>query len=456
MNSCSIENSAKSRAGVNWLGYRRVSRRGLLAGAGALAGMAFLDRRIALAQQATPVATPLPAARDWQAEHWVGTWATGQHIPGPGFGEEFPSQIIELGNRTLRQIVRVSIGGDQVRVRLANTFGDEPIAIGAARIALREAEERIDPASDRALTFSGLSSISIPAGATVLSDPVALPVAPLAELAISLYFPEPTTSSSVHGFAFQTNYLSPEGDVTAEVAMPVETTIQNWVYLSGVDVSAPEPAGAIVALGDSITDGAFSTPDTNSRWPDVLAERLAASDENALSVLNLGIGGNRLLHDSTAELPFFGPSALARFDRDVLAQPGVSHLIVFEGINDIGLPSMGGDTSENVSADQMIAALRQLAERAHEHGIVAIGATITPFEGASYFSPEGEAKRQAVNEWIRTGGAFDGLIDFDAIVRDPDQPARLLPAYDGGDHLHINDAGFAAMANGIDLELFRN
>jgi lysophospholipase L1-like esterase len=454
MSSDRIANEAGARETIGSPPFAVFSRRRWLAGAGALVGAVIWDRGESIARQATPVASPVSASRDWPTEQWVGTWATGQHVPGQGFGEEFPSQIIELGNRTLRQIVRISIGGEQVRVRLANIFGDEPVVIGAARIALRDADERIDPASDRVVTFSGTSSVTIPAGAVVLSDPIDLAVPPLAELAISLYFPEPTTSDSVHGFAFQTNYLSPEGDVTADIAMPVDTTLQSWAFLSGVDVAVSEPASAIVALGDSITDGAFSTADTNNRWPDVLAERLIASDEGGLAVLNQGIGGNRLLHDSPAELPFFGPSALARFDRDVLAQPGVSHLIVFEGINDIGLPVMAGDDSENVSADEMIAALRQLAERAHEHGIVAIGATITPFEESMVFSTEGEAKRQAVNDWIRAGGAFDGVIDFDAIARDPDKPTRLLPAYDSGDHLHPNDAGFEAMANGIDLELF--
>ena len=442
---------------------RLTRRQGIAALAGA--GLTIWSSRSVFARQATPAAAPVDAARDWTTERWVGSWSAGMHIPGPGFGEEFPSQIFDLSNRTLRQIARTSIGGDQVRIRLSNTFGDGPIEIGAARIALRDADQRIDPGSDQPVTFSGLPSVTIPAGATVVSDPVALPLPDLAELAVSLHFPKATTSTTVHGFAFQSNYISTEGDHTGEAALPVDSTIQSWAFLSGVDVAGGEPAGAVVALGDSITDGAFSTPDTNRRWPDVLAERLVA-DGARLGVLNQGIGGNRLLNDPPAEFPFFGPSALARFDRDVLALPSVSHLIVFEGINDIGLPLMvgepsGGDatpqrgeTSQEVSADQMIAALRQLAERAHEHGIVAIGATITPFAGAMYYSPEGEAKRQAVNEWIRGGGAFDAVIDFDAVVRDPDQPTQILPAFDGGDHLHINDAGFQAMAESIDLSIF--
>jgi lysophospholipase L1-like esterase len=306
------------------------------------------------------------------------------------------------------------------------------------------------------LTFCGSPSVTIPPGALVVSDPVALTVPALSELAVSIYFPEPTTSTTVHAFAFQTNYFSPVGDFTADAAMPVELTAQSWVFLTGVDVTVTEPTGVVVALGDSITDGAISTPDTNQRWPDLLAERLVAdADQPTLAVLNAGIGGNRVLHDPPESFEFAGPNALARFDRDVLAQPGVTHLILFEGINDIGLPAMSGDPAEFVSADELIAGLRQVAERAHEHGIVAFGATITPFEGSMVFSDEGEAIRQAVNDWIRTGGAFDAVIDFDEVVRDPGQPTRLLPAFDSGDFLHPNDDGFKAMAESIDLTLLR-
>jgi lysophospholipase L1-like esterase len=435
-------------------GGRRYTRR-WLAGATGAAGLAVMGMRAATARQATPVATPLPAARDWRRERWVGSWATGLHVAGPGFGEAFPSQIFELGGRTLRQVVRLSLGGEQVRIRLANTFGEEPVTIGAARVALRAGDAAIDPASDRQLFFSGLPAIAIPAGAVVLSDPVDLPVPNLAELAISLYFPDPTTSRTVHGFAFQTNELSGDGDFTADESLPVDETMQSWLFLAGVDVAAAEPAGAIVALGDSITDGVFSTPDANRRWPDLLADRLAASGQPMRGVLNQGIGGNRVLSNAPPEFPSMGPGALARFDREVLAMAGVGHLVVFLGINDIGLSQMAG-SAQPVGPEALIAGLRQLAERAHAHGIVAYGSTLTPYEGIpDYFTPEGEATRQAVNDWVRTGGAFDGVIDFDAITRDPDRPARLLPAYDSGDHLHPNDAGFRAMADGIDLALFR-
>ena len=433
-----------------------ISRRRLLVAAGAMTGSAIWNGRPAFALQATPVASPVSTSRDWRGERWVGTWAAAMHAPSEGFGEEFPSQFFEFDKQTVRQIVRTSIGGDRVRVRLANTFGDVPLVIGAARLALRDSGERIDPASDRVFTFSGSPSITIPPGALVVSDPVALTVPALGELAVSTYFPEPTTSTTVHAFAFQTNYFSPAGDFTAEAAVPVETTAQSWVFLTGIDVTVTEPTGVVVAFGDSITDGAFSTPDTNQRWPDLLAERLVAdADQLAMAVLNAGIGGNRVLNNPSEGFEFTGPNALARFERDVLAQPGVTHLIVFEGINDIGMPALSGDPAEFVSADELIAGLRQITERAHEHGIAAFGATITPFTGAMYFTDEGEAIRQAVNEWIRTGGAFDAVLDFDEVVRDPQQPTRLLPAFDSGDHLHPTDAGFSAMAESIDLALLR-
>jgi len=436
-------------------GRGTVSRRGFLV-AGAMGGAVIWGGRPVFARQATPVASPVASIRDWRRERWIGAWAAAMHIPGPGFGELFPSQIFALDKQTVRQIVRVSAGGDQVRVRIANTFGDVPLIIGAALIALRDAEERIDPTTDRVLTFSGSPSLTIPPGALAVSDPVALRVPALSELVVSMYVPAPTTGTTVHGFAFQTNYISPVGDFTAEAAVPVETTAQTWIFLTGIDVAVAEPAGVVVALGDSITDGAISTPDTNQRWPDFLAERFVAdTDQPAMAVLNAGIGGNRLLHNPADGFEFAGPNALARFDRDVLAQPGVTHLIVFEGINDIGMPALSGDPAESVSADQLIAGLRQLAERSHEHGIVVFGATITPFEGAMFFSDEGEATRQAVNDWIRTGGAFDAVLDFDAVVRDPRQPTSLRPEFDPGDHLHLNDAGFRALADSIDLELFR-
>lgn len=409
------------------------------------------------AQEATPMASPIAAGRDWRSEDWVGTWAAAPNIPGEGIEDFLSSQIFTFDDQTLRQIVRISAGGDQVRIRLSNVFGTEPIAIGGASVALLNDTGAFDADSQQPLTFSGLPGVAIPPGALVLSDPTPLETPSLAELAISLFFPESTTGSTVHGFAMQTNQVSSAGDFTADADMPVAQEIQTWVFLTGVDVAVSEPTNVVVALGDSITDGAGSTPDTNRRWPDRLAERLAeTAEEGAVAVLNQGIGGNRLLHDGTDDFTFAGPGALARFDRDVLAQAGVTHLIVFEGINDIGLPVMLGDDAESVSADEMIAALRQIAERGHEAGLIVLGATITPYVGAMYYLPAGEATRQAVNAWIRDGGAFDGVIDFDAVVRDPENPGRILAAFDAGDALHINDDGYAAMAGSIDLALLRD
>lgn len=434
-----------------------VSRRRLLALSGAATVTLLTRTGAAHAQDATPVASPAAASRDWRGETWVGTWAAAPNIPGEGMEDFMPSQIFTFEDQTLRQIVRISAGGEQVRVRLSNLFGTEPITIGGASVALLDDAGAVDAASLQPLTFSGQSGITIPPGALVLSDPAALPVPALAELAVSLYFPDETGGSTVHGFAMQTNQISTAGDFTAEAELPGAEEIQSWVFLTGVDVAVAAPTNVVVALGDSITDGAGSMPDTNRRWPDRLAERLAETeDEGAVAVLNQGIGGNRLLNDGTGDFTFAGPGALARFDRDVLAQAGVTHLIVYEGINDIGFATMGGEDAAPVSADDLIAALRQIAERGHEAGLIVLGATITPYEGAMYFSPEGEATRQAVNAWIREGGAFDSVIDFDAVVRDPEHPGRILAAYDAGDALHINDDGYAAMADSIDLALLRD
>ncbi|MGH2614064.1 MAG: SGNH/GDSL hydrolase family protein [Thermomicrobiales bacterium] len=446
---------------IGTLRHKKFSRRQWLAAAGATIGAAAWRGDGVLAQQATPVgspiATPVAVDRDWRDEEWVGTWAAAPHTPFPAF-EDFPSQLIELDNQTIRQIVRTTVGGDRVRVRFTNAYGEAPLEIGAARIALRDTEARIDPATDRALSFNGNPGVTIPVGAIVLSDPVELTVPALTELAISTYLPEPSPTHTVHGFAFQTNYISPAGDFTAETDMPVDATPQSWMFLSGVDALVSEPTGVVVAFGDSITDGAFSTPDTNRRWPDVLAERLLAEPPGrAMSVLNQGIGGNRLLHDGFGDIGLaFGQNALARFDRDVLAQPGVTHLIVLEGINDIGVPVMFGDASQRVTADEIIGALNQLIERAHQHGIAVFGGTLLPFQDSMIYTPEGDVTRQAVNDWIRTSGAFDAVIDFDAATRDPGQPARLLPELDSGDHLHPNDAGFQAMGEAIDLALFQS
>ena len=387
---------------------------------------------------------------------WVSTWGASPSTPGRlgQTGTTFEDQ-------TLRQIVHTSVGGDQVRVRLSNRHGSGPLVIGEAHIALRSEGAGIVAASDRTLTFSTAASVTVPPGALVLSDPVDLEVPPLGDLAVSLYFPgvdSPGDSSpgdnspgdigspTSHGLANQTSYIS-SGNLTASAAMPEVETTRSWFFLTAVEVWPSRPTGVVVTLGDSITDGYLSTPDANNRWPDYLARRLAQRGSGTLAVVNAGISGNRILHD----LGGFGVNALARFDADVLVQAGVTHLVVLEGINDIGIARM--TSGEEVSAEEIIAGHRQLIARAHARGLKIYGATLTPFEGAAYFSPEGEVKRMAVNEWIRTSGAYDAVIDFDAATRDPGQPSRFRPDF-SQDSLHPNDAGYEAMAASIDLALF--
>ena len=358
-------------------------------------------------------------------------------------------------NQTLREIVHTSIGSNTVRVRLSNAYGKQTVEIGAAHIALRAKGPEIVAASDHALTFGGRPTVSIPPNALVLSDPVKLDVPPAGDLAISLFLPKAVTGAGIHYSAQQTSYIAP-GNATNTPTLSDATTMTSWVFLTGVDVLAPESASAVVAFGDSITDGARSTVDANHRWPNILADRLQHSNKK-VAVLDAGIGGNRILHDATSNVRF-GVNALARFDRDVLAQPGVKYVIVLEGINDLGHAGTSAPESETVSSDDLIAAMRQMIERAHEKGLKIFGATLTPFEGTSfpgYFTPEKEVKRKALNEWIRTGGAFDGVIDFEKAVRDPQNPNRMLAAYDGGDHLHPGDAGYQAMGAAIDLKLFQ-
>jgi lysophospholipase L1-like esterase len=362
-----------------------------------------------------------------------------------------------FSNQTIREIVHTSVAGDTVRVRLSNAYGREPVTIGAAHIALRAGGSAIVPATDHALTFSGRPSVTIPADAMVLSDPVQLNVPALSDVAISLFLPKPSAGAGIHYAAQQTSYVA-AGDTTGQASLSDPTTITSWVFLTGLDVAAPASAASIVAFGDSITDGARSTVDANQRWPNILANRLAEQKSTReLGVLDEGIGGNRILHDPAVNIRF-GVNGLARFTRDVLAQPGVRYVIVLEGINDIGHPGESAPQTEAVTADDLIAGLKQMIERAHEHGIKIFGATLTPFGGTTihgYFTPEKELKRKAVNQWIRTSNAFDGVIDFDKAVQDPSNPDQMRPAYDGGDRLHPGDAGYKAMGQAIDLNLFK-
>ncbi|GAA1772141.1 SGNH/GDSL hydrolase family protein [Streptomonospora arabica] len=386
---------------------------------------------------------------------WVGTWAAV-----PTATPESATPVLE--DETVRQVVHTSVGGDRLRLRLTNEFGETPLRIGEVRVALRAGSSGTDtdPGTDRAVTFGGRTSVSVPAGAPLLSDPVKLRLPPRSDLVVSIHLPERTPVTTLHGFSFQENEVA-AGNVTAKPSITPTGTMTQWHFLSGVSVRARGHTDAVVALGDSITDGSETTVGANNRWPDLLAERLGGRT----GMLNSGIAGNRLLHDpnppegSEAEgyAAFFGQSALRRFDRDVLAHPGVGHVIVLLGVNDLGHPGTAAPMSETVTAEEIIGAHRQIVARSHAAGLKVYGGTILPFKGDTlgFHSEENEAKRQAVNEWIRTSGEYDAVIDFAKAMRDPDDPLRLNPAYDSGDHLHPNDAGMAAMADAVPSGLLR-
>jgi lysophospholipase L1-like esterase len=386
------------------------------------------------------------------ARHWVGSWAASQQIPE----ERNTLPAADLEDATLRQIVRLSIGGRQVRVLLSNAFGTAPLQIDAAHVALAPAADasRITPASDRALTFDGAKGVLIPAGASYWSDPVTLDAPALARVAVSIHLPHAPERQTSHPGSRSTSYLV-KGNRVAEPVLTGAKTIERWYQLAGIQVSAPAAARAIVMLGDSITDGHGATTNGNDRWPDQLADRLQAVPAlRGVGVLNHGIGGNRLLLDG------LGPNALARFDRDVLAQPGVRYLIVLEGINDLGALNREAPATREGHATlvaRMIGAYRQIVARARAAGIKAYGATILPDGASPYYHPDAldEADRQAVNAWIRRPGNFDAVIDFDAATRDPADPRRMRKAFDSGDGLHPSVAGYRAMAAAIPLSLFR-
>ena len=384
-------------------------------------------------------------------EVWVGTWVAAQQVPEP------QNLLPVEGGRefTLRQIFRLSIGGSTLRVRLSNAFGVQPLHFKAVHIGrpLSVASATIDPTSDKALSFSGSLDVTVPPGADYLSDPVDYPVAALSNLAVSVRLETAPSQQTGHPGSRATSYYA-DGNLVSAANLTDAKKVDHWYQVSGIEVLAPDRAGAIVVLGDSITDGHGATTNGNDRWTDVLASRLQASpDLRYLAVLNQGIGGNHLLTDG------LGPNALARFDRDVLAQSGVRWLIVFEGVNDLGgLARKGEATPEEhrLLVHSIVAALEQIIARAHTHGIRVIGATVTPFVGSDYYHPAdaNEADRQALNQWIRAAGHFDAVIDFDTVVRDPHQPERLQPSYDGGDHLHPSVAGYRAMGEAVPLTLF--
>ena len=392
------------------------------------------------------VSAPLAPSRAQSVPQpqWVGTWATAPMLA------DGPMAMRMLSGVTLREIAHISIGGAQVRIRFTNEFGLDPLAIADAHIALSAGGGQIQPASGHAITFGGANTVNVPPGAAIFSDPVAFEVAPLSDVAVTFYLPpQVMRAETYHGFAIQNNYIA-MGDVAAAQELPSPATTFSWYFLDGIDVAAAPGSRAIVAFGDSITEGALSTPNANHRWPDILAARLQA-DPNLknVSVLNAGIGGNRVLNENT------GPSAVSRIDRDILGQSGVRYVIVLESINDIG--RLGGRflaPQDNITAEQLEWGLQQIVGAAHEHGIEVIGATLTPYGATSGYSEKGEQVREAVNNWIRSSGAFDAFVDFDNITRDPANPTRFSAAADSGDHLHPGDAGYKAMGDAIDLSLF--
>lgn len=382
---------------------------------------------------------------------WVATWTTAISPPGGAFGGKAP----EFNNVTLREIVHTSIGGSAIRVQVSNTFGTQALKLGSAAVALQAEEAAIKPGSSHALTFSGEKGITVPPGATVLSDPVKMDVPAFTNLSVSLYFPDGNGPANMHGTAIQTNYVSEPGDHVAEASLPVASKMPSSAFLSGVEVMAGKGARTIVAFGDSITDGMGSTSNANHRWPDLLAQRVAKDLKGKVSVINEGISGNRVLHDVA------GQNGIARFNRDALSWPNVTHIIVLLGINDIGFAGTpagtfpkGVDTSA-VTAQEIIAGHRQFIAKAHARGIKVIGATLTPYGGTRFANDKGEAIRQAVNKWIRTSGEYDGVIDFDAAARDPKNSFKLRSDFQSGDWIHPNDAGYQAMVKSIDMSLLK-
>jgi lysophospholipase L1-like esterase len=370
--------------------------------------------------------------------------------------------VLNLQKQTVRERVRISVGGSQIRIRLSNEYGSSPLHVGSITVAVPNDLASVKSGSIHAVTFGGRDSITIPAGAPALSDPVALPVAHGAEMSISLYFPKRVTAPTWHALALKRAVIS-QGDDTHKEKIQGGTEAPNLILVSAVLVPSPPSQRVIVAFGDSIVDGDGSTVDADRSWPSDLIRRLGKTPEDSQwAVVNEGVAGNRLLGDGP--IASLGVSALARFDRDALSVPGVTHIVLLEGINDLGFPGakLGklslADPADVRSAEDLIGAYRQLISRAHARGVKMIGSTMTPCEGVDipgYYSEAKEATRQAVNKWIRTSGAFDGVIDFDAVMRDPDHPSRLLPRLASEDHLHPNDAGYQAMADAIDLTVFQ-
>jgi lysophospholipase L1-like esterase len=407
---------------------------------------AYAARAVAAPMVAPPAGASTPAATSPSTTPPV---APATPVPAANRGGRPPAIVYGETDTTLREIVHVSIGGPQLRVVFTNEFGTDPLTIGAARAGVSEGGSGVNQVSSADLTFGGRPQVTIPPGALVVSDPVSIGLPAGSDLAISFFLPAQTIHQlSQHGGADQTSYTSP-GNVVGAKTLDAPGEIRSWPFIKAVDVKAPAQSAAVVAFGDSITDGAYAANNQNARWPDELARRLLADKRTAgIGVLNEGIGGNRILHDNT------GPSALARFDRDVIAQAGVKYIIILEAINDIGHAYDPNRTYDVVSAEDLIAGYEQMTERAHMHGIKVYIATLTPYIGAKYASPAGEQVRTTLNNWIRTTNKIDGFIDFDKATQDPAHPDTFLPAYDHSDHLHPSDPGYKAMGDAIDLKLF--
>ena len=407
--------------------------------------------------------SPLLAQQGPKENVWVGSWANSPVPPltqapplPPGMkppeGDSLFSIPPQIEQATVRMIVRGTAGGDKVRIRLSNFYGKTPLRIGAAHIALRASASRIKAGTDRVLTFSGQAAIAVSPGAIALSDPVALSIPADSEIAVSLYFPEASPEKrTIHFNSVEDAYIV-SGNTPGQDGFENSKAVKYAYFFVGVDVSGSNNRGSIVAIGDSITDGG------GLRWPALLAKRLMAQNKN-YGVLNQGIGGNRILGHTEDDFgAIFGVNAQARLERDVLSQAGVKYVILYEGINDIGLPGALGNQDLPVTPEQVIAGMRQIIGRAHELGLVIYGATLAPFEGTAlpgYYTPEKEVTRQAINKWIRTSKEFDAYFDFDKALQDPAHPTRLKSEYDTGDHLHPNDAGEKAMSAVIDLSRFK-
>lgn len=390
------------------------------------------------------------AAASTQDIHWVDTWAAAPDSPGPA-----------VRAKTLRQVVRTSIGGTAVRIRLSNLFGSDAVTLGPVEVARHGTGSGVQTGTSHRITFGGRTTVTVAKGADVLSDPVQFPVRALEELAVSLYVPD-AAAATIHSVGLQTVYFA-NGEVTGAASLPAGETDDSRYFLTDVEVAAAPDSRSIVVVGDSITDGVGSKEDANTRWPDDLAARLQADPNLAsIGVVNSGMAGNRILRDGAA--PYLGPSLIARLDRDVLAKPGLKWVLVLEGVNDISASDTLTDPAQHATAAQIIDGMQTLIGRAHARGIKVWGATLLPYKDTvvppnagfqgPFYTAAGEAKRQAVNEWIRTAHAFDAVVDFDRVMRDPVHPERLRGDFDSGDHLHPNDAGHKAVAAAIDTHLF--